>query len=435
MLLISLSIKDQAAYDALEAFVDSYQQQQGGIEHYRVVAADGDSDRLAELGLNTSLVPWKWYQHMRTTLNELQQAPNLESVHCPQSWSTLPQDLKDLLLKQLKDQRQQLAEIDEAIPVDKPTHYDENVKRGIDLWEYNNQLKANIINASFQHYEGKIDYHQTLINLARDAQLTTLNEVNHYKMDGHFFKVILNAAQALTAVASYLIEECFDYFWGMIALTKAQQWLGIYIGGMSASDVSTLRNHSLGAEARALNAERVEDAILSSIIQASRRWIRRKQTTTDKKVQFSKTLKRELTIDQLGVTTELAKATLTRLKGRVEREYTVQDIKEKIINFIGSSKNPIYHHLMDYESSNPRAVIPNVINEADEICFYNEHYLRSFIDERLRSWLFEGLSAKEKLHKLDQLNHPSKDEAAILNNSINDIYRQVTDPLTQLIKK
>ena len=102
MLLISLSIKDQAAYDALEAFVDSYQQQQGGIEHYRVVAADGDSDRLAELGLNTSLVPWKWYQHMRTTLNELQQAPNLESVHRPQSWSTLPQDLKDLLLKQLK---------------------------------------------------------------------------------------------------------------------------------------------------------------------------------------------------------------------------------------------------------------------------------------------------------------------------------------------
>lgn len=431
MLHISLSIKDQAAYDALQAFIHSYQQQQGGIEHYRVVAADGDSDSLAETGL----VPWKWYQHMKQTINEVQQTSQPESIHHPQSWSTLPEALKGSLNQCLKLVLEQLMEIDKGVTLNKSTNYDEKIKSGIDLLEYNKQLKARYVNASFQRYEGKIDYHQTLINLARDAQLTTLNEVNHYKMDGQFFKVVLNAAQALTAVASYLIEEYFDYFWGMVALIKAQQWLGIYIGGMSASDVSTFRNHSLGAEARALNAERVEDAILSSIIQASRHWIRREQITTDKKVQFSKTLKRELTIDQLGVTTELAKATLTRLKGRVDREYTVQDIKEKIINLIGSSKNPIYHHLMDYESSNPRAVIPNVINEADEICFYNEHYLRSFIDERLRSWLYEGLSVKEKLHKLDQLNHLSEAEAAMLNNSINDIFQQVVDPLTQLIKK
>lgn len=431
MLLISLSIKDQAAYDALQAFIHSYQQQQGGIEHYRVVAADGDSDVLE----NTGFVPWKWYQYMRSTLNELQQTPESESIHRPQPWSTLPETLKKDLRKQLTDHLQQLAEIDGAISVDKPTHYDEKINQGIDLREYNNQLKANHINAQFQHYVKQNNYHQYLIDLARNAQLITLNEVDQYKMDAHFFKVVLNAAQALTAVASYLIEEYFDYFWGMIALIKAQQWLGIYIGGMSASDVSLVRNYSLGAEARALNAERVEDAILSSIIQASRHWIKREQSTADKKAQFSRTLKQELTTDRLGVTTELAKITLMRLKGRVEREYTDEDIKEKIINLIGSSKNPIYHYLMGYESSNPRAVIPKAIHDDDEICFYNEHHLRSYIDERLREWLFEGLSVKEKLRKHDQLNHLSEEEAAMLNNSINDIYQQVIDPLTQLIKK
>lgn len=426
MIRLSISIEDQDAYHALENFIIDYQNKVGnskpGIEKFRFLAVEGDSNELND----PDLLPWKWYEQLRQKIEQTCQQTNKPSIHEPTYYSTMPRELQNQLRDQMKAHLFNLRSSLTRDPIESKENIEElgNLDQAIN--EYADRLKTLYIDARFRHYEGGTDYHEALIELARRAPTVSFEAIKNIKMNHSFFSVFFNSIQALTAVSVYLIEHYIDYFWGMIALAKAQQWLGVYIGGLSASDVDKLRNLSLGADARALNSERIEDEILRCVIFLSRHWPKR-EYPEGVRPQLSKMLKSEL----MRNSTPIAERVIEQIRGKFERDYTVQDIKTKIENLIHDPKTKLYQYLIEFRSISDRFIKTTNDKETQEICFYDEHHLKSYIDEKLRSYLFEGMTLNEKIAITTQLNGDKRDFVA---QFIDDAFADVMDPYNGILR-
>lgn len=426
MIRLSISIDDQDAYQALENFILDYQNKVGnskpGIDKFRFLAVEGDSNELND----PDLLPWKWYEQLRQKIEQTCQQTNKPSIHEPTYYSTMPRELQNQLRDQMKAHLFNLRSPLKRDPIASKENIEElgNLDQAIN--EYADRLKTLYIDARFRHYEGGTDYHEALIELARRAPTVSFEAIKNIKMNHSFFSVFFNSIQALTAVSVYLIEHYIDYFWGMIALAKAQQWLGVYIGGLSASDVDKLRNLSLGADARALNSERIEDEILRCVIFLSRHWPKR-EYPEGVRPQLSKMLKSEL----MRNSTPIAERVIEQIRGKFERDYTVQDIKTKIENLIHDPKTKLYQYLIEFRSISDRFIKTTNDKETQEICFYDEHHLKSYIDEKLRSYLFEGMTLNEKIAITTQLNGDKRDFVA---QFIDDAFADVMDPYNGILR-
>lgn len=426
MIRLSISIDDQDAYQAFENFILDYQNKvrnsKPGIDKFRFLAVEGDSNELND----PDLLPWKWYEQLRQKIEQTCQQTNKPSIHESTYYSTMPRELQNQLRDQMKAHLFNLRSPLKRDPIASKENIEElgNLDQAIN--EYADRLKTLYIDARFRHYEGGTDYHEALIELARRAPTVSFEAIKNIKMNHSFFSVFFNSIQALTAVSVYLIEHYIDYFWGMIALAKAQQWLGVYVGGLSASDVDKLRNLSLGADARALNSERIEDEILRCVIFLSRHWPKR-EYPEGVRPQLSKMLKSEL----MRNSTPIAERVIEQIRGKFERDYTVQDIKTKIENLIHDPKTKLYQYLIEFRSISDRFIKTTNDKETQEICFYDEHHLKSYIDEKLRSYLFEGMTLNEKIAITTQLNGDKRDFVA---QFIDDAFADVMDPYNGILR-
>ncbi len=426
MIRLSISIEDHDAYNALENFIIDYQNKVGnskpGIEKFRFLAVEGDSNELND----PDLLPWKWYEQLRQKIEQAYQQTNEHSIHEPIYYSTMPRELQNQLRDEMKAHLFNLRSSLKRDSIASKENIEDQGNLDQAINDYADRLKTVYIDARFRHYEGGTDYHEVLIELARSATTVSFEAIKNIKMNHSFFSVFLNSIQALTAVSVYLIEHYIDYFWGMIALAKAQQWLGVYVGGLSASDVDKLRNLSLGADARALNSERIEDEILRCFVFISRHWPKR-EYPEGVRPQLSKMLKSEL----MRNSTLIAERVIEQIHGKFERDYTVQDIKTKIENLIHNPKTKLYQYLIEFSSTSDSYIKTINHKETQEICFYDEHHLKFYINEKLRSYLFEGMTINETLATASQLNGEKRDLVA---QFIDDAFADVMDPYNGILR-
>lgn len=431
MLLMTIKASNYESLQDLDNFLKNYADEKH-LSQFSLLAADGEISLLPQ---QESLVPWKWYEKMQKLLdrdnNTLEMLPSVNNTDFLQS---MPQNIKAEQLKQLKEILWQLITIDyEHIDLEKLDSFQINAT----IFEYTKNLKVSYINPLTDHYNTNINDHKELIYLANTMELSSFHALKEYSFDRHFFDTILNSIKAITAISLCLFEYYYDYFWSLIALSKAQRWMGIYIGGLSASDPNELRNKSLGAHTKALNNDRLNDCILRAAIHASRHWKKLNSTTENKNSKISKKIKNEFKNDHFKVKSHIALKALNCIKGIVEKPYDLIDIENKIDDMLNDSRSKLYQLILQYESTDNRYETSdgNPEDSENSICFHDEASLKKFIKKQIISDLNNELGSLNKTLKLiSSLNDNSSAESISFENTVDDIFKLILDPLSGLKK-
>jgi hypothetical protein len=226
MLLMTLKVSDDKALQALGDFIKGYQNssEEAGLSRFSLLAADGDTEALKKIGMNGA--PWKWWDNADPKLVEARRSA---SIHTPFPSQTIPEELRKFMRRELNNLLYALAKEDKF--GDYPPSLDGG--NGVLLWAYSDHLKRHYIDPEFKSMDIKTDYHQVLIDIAKEATVISYEDMVAYSVDVNDLEQAFDDAKGLAAVACYLLEHCLDYFWALIALSKSQKLAWSYLSAMN----------------------------------------------------------------------------------------------------------------------------------------------------------------------------------------------------------